>query len=438
MKKICLFGAGKSATVLMDYLHELSVTKGWAITIVDQDMAQIQAKLPANSPVVVQAINIHDANARGTLISEHEVIISLMPPSLHALIAKDCLVLRKHLLTASYVDDGLRSMRDAIADAGLLFLCEMGLDPGIDHMSAMQLIDDIHAQGGIIHRFHSHCGGLVAPESDDNPWHYKISWNPRNVVNAGKAGAVYQADGAVVEKNYTQLFAEAGSVHVPSIGELAYYPNRDSLSYMPLYRLENCSDFLRTTLRYPAYCKGWNAIVQLLLADDQIAYTFTQTTVRDFVQQHLAKHQLEWLWKDLLRDAELGLLLDYLGLLSDTIIPMQTGTAADVLQWLLETKLVLHPSDKDMIVMLHEISYTLNGKHQQIQSSLVVKGIDALRTAMAKTVGLPLGIAAKLLIEEKLQLRGLQIPTSPEIYTPVLAELEEMGICFEELIIKNE
>ncbi|HCT22096.1 MAG TPA: saccharopine dehydrogenase, partial [Chitinophagaceae bacterium] len=238
MKKICLFGAGKSATVLMDYLHELSATKGWAITIADQDMAQIQAKLPSGSPIIAQAINIHDAASRAALISEHEVIISLMPPALHALVAKDCLTLRKHLLTASYVDDGFRSMRDAIAEAGLLFLCEMGLDPGIDHMSAMQLIDGIHAQGGIINRFHSHCGGLVAPESDDNPWHYKISWNPRNVVNAGKAGAVYQADGAVVEKSYTALFAEAGSVHISSIGELAYYPNRDSLSYMPLYRLE--------------------------------------------------------------------------------------------------------------------------------------------------------------------------------------------------------
>lgn len=421
----------------MDYLHELSVTKGWPITIADQDMAQIRAKLPANSPVSAETINIHDAAARTALIRQHEVIISLMPPALHALIAKDCLALRKHLLTASYIDDGLRSMRDTIAEAGVLFLCEMGLDPGIDHMSAMQLIDGIHAQGGIIHRFHSHCGGLVAPESDDNPWHYKISWNPRNVVNAGKAGAIYQADGVVVEKNYAQLFAEAGSVHVPSIGELAYYPNRDSLSYMPLYHLEDCQDFLRTTLRYPAYCKGWNAIVQLQLADDQVTYTFAQTSVRDFVQQHLAKHQLEWLWKDLLRDAELGLLLDYLGLMSDTITPIQAGTAADVLQWLLETRLVLRPTDKDMIVMLHEIGYTLNGQEQQIQSSLVVKGTDALRTAMAKTVGLPLGIAAKLLIENKIQLRGLQIPTSPEIYRPVLAELETMGICFQELKMKN-
>ncbi len=437
MKKICLFGAGKSATVLMDYLHELSVTKGWAITIADQDIAQIQAKLPTGSPVLAQAINIHDAAARAALISEHEVVISLMPPALHALVAKDCLTLRKHLLTASYVDDGLRSMRDAIADAGLLFLCEMGLDPGIDHMSAMQLIDGIHAQGGTIHRFHSHCGGLVAPESDDNPWHYKISWNPRNVVNAGKAGAVYQADGKVEQKSYTQLFADAGTVSIPGIGDLAYYPNRDSLSYMPLYRLDHCTNFLRTTLRYPAYCKGWNAIVQLQLANDQIGYTFTQTSVRDFVQQHLAKHQLEWLWKDLLRDAELGLLLEFLGLMGDDIIPLQSGTAADVLQWLLETKLILHPSDKDMIVMLHEIGYTLNGQAKSIQSSLVVKGTDALRTAMAKTVGLPLGIAAKLLIEDTIQLRGLQIPTSPEIYTPVLAELEAMGICFQELRINN-
>lgn len=421
----------------MDYLHDLSVAKGWIITIADQDMAQIQAKLPENSPVVAQAINIHNADARAALISEHEVIISLMPPTLHALVAKDCLTLRKHLLTASYVDDGLRSMRDAIAEAGVLFLCEMGLDPGIDHMSAMQLIDGIHAQGGIINRFHSHCGGLVAPESDDNPWHYKISWNPRNVVNAGKAGAVYQADGKVEQKSYTQLFADAGTVAIPGIGDLAYYPNRDSLSYMPLYRLEDCQDFLRTTLRYPAYCKGWNSIVQLQLADDQVTYSFAQISVHDFVQQHLAKHQLEWLWKDLLRDAELGLLLEYLGLMSDDIIPLQSGTAADVLQWLLETKLVLHPSDKDMIVMLHEIGFTLNGQAKSIQSSLVVKGTDALRTAMAKTVGLPLGIAAKLLIENKIQLRELQIPTSPEIYTPVLAELETMGICFQELRMNN-
>lgn len=423
MKTIVLFGAGKSASVLIKYLIKESEINHWKFIVADADKAMIETKTGGSKFAEAVQLDITDDDAREKVIQRAHVVISMMPPALHFLIAKDCVEYRKHLLTASYLDDKMKSLRDEINHRKLLFLCEMGLDPGIDHMSAMKIIDDIKSKGGTITSFKSHCGGLIAPESDNNPWHYKISWNPRNVVLAGNAGAVYLENGEEKTIAYEHLFDEANTVKVDELEELAYYPNRDSLSYIPVYKLHDAKTFVRTTLRYPSFFAGWNAIVDAGLTNDKDAINPAGLTFKKWSEPVLPH----------VNDSN-KVLLEFLGLLDDIAVPATATSSADIMQYLLETKLAMQPSDKDMIVMLHEFVYELNGEHKQLQSSLVVKGEDNIHTAMAKTVGLPLGIAAKIILNGTLTLTGLHIPIVKEIYEPVLEELEHEHVVFRETV----
>ncbi|NML23931.1 saccharopine dehydrogenase [Pseudoflavitalea sp. G-6-1-2] len=433
MKHILVFGAGKSATCLIDYLKKETATHQWTLTVVDGNLELASSKIAGAPQARAVSINVEHDSARTPLVQSADIVISLLPPALHYLVAKDCLALGKNLLTASYVDDKIGALKNEIAGKGLLFLCEMGLDPGIDHMSAMQLIAAIRAKGGNFQSFKSHCGGLVAPESDDNPWHYKISWNPRNVVMAGKAGAIYKDNNQTVEVDYHHLFNPENKVEIPDLGPLAWYANRDSLSYIPVYGLESATTFLRTTLRYPAFSSGWKQIIELKLTDETVQYNTDGLSLRDFYQQHFEKYALKETVAAIDPSSLFMQQLQYFGLEDNTtLINKGQCSAADVMQFVLEQKLVLKPQDKDMIVMLHELEYELNGSSHKASSCLLVKGEDQLRTAMAKTVGLPLGIAAKLILQGKITLTGLHIPILPEIYTPVLAELEAHGVKFHE------
>jgi saccharopine dehydrogenase (NADP+, L-glutamate forming) len=425
-KHILLFGAGKSATVLIEFLGKVTRKKQWTCTVADMNQEAIEAKTSGFETLRAKAVQLTDDTARKALIAEADVVISMMPPTLHHLVAKDCLALKKHLLTASYIDPQIREMEKEIADAGLLFLGEMGLDPGIDHMSAMKMIDHIHAQGGKINTFKSHCGGLVAPESDNNPWHYKISWNPRNVVTAGMAGAIYKEQNNTQKKEYLDMFRNCGTVNITGLGPLAFYPNRDSLSYIPVYGLNESATFVRTTLRYPNYCTGWQKVVEAGLTSDETIINTNDLSYADFLKNQLAAKNIT-LDTDLLKQQ-----FEFLGLNDSTLINKGEQPVSTVLQQLIEEKWKLEKGDKDMIVMLHEIEYRLNGKEHSVQSALIVKGDDELRTAMAKTVGLPLGIAATLLLENKIAMRGLHIPILPAFYEPVLEALAEEGVRFEE------
>lgn len=421
MKTVLLIGAGKSASVLISYLIEEASLKTWKVIIADANQEQVLIKTNHSPLAEVVGLDVTDDAARSALIARADIVISMMPPALHYLVAKDCVTYDKHLLTASYLDEKIKGFDAELKKKGLLFLCEMGLDPGIDHMSAMKLIEEIKNKGGAVTSFKSHCGGLVAPESDDNPWHYKISWNPRNVVLAGKSGAEFKLNNEVVHKDYKDLFKNCNEVSVNGLPSLAYYPNRDSLSYAPVYGLESTDDFIRTTLRYPAYCMGWQAIVAADLTNDAIKINTQGLTFKEWSKQ-LAPF---------VNDHNRAM-LEYLGLFSEALVPANAATSADILQYLLETKWVMQPDDKDMIVMLHEIEYKLNGVHKKIESSLVVIGENSLHTAMAKTVGMPLGIAAKLILNGTVQLTGVHIPTCKEIYKPVLNQLESFGIRFSE------
>ena len=323
----------------------------------------------------------------------------------------------------------------------MFFLCEMGLDPGIDHMSAMQLFDEIRTNGGTITSFKSHCGGLVAPQSDNNPWHYKISWNPRNIVMAGHAGAAYKENGELVQKSYNQVFENCTEIKVDDLPALAWYPNRDSLSYMPLYGLEHATTCIRTTLRYADFCKGWDVVVDLDLTNENdqelvsTCNTFAEWLAAKLKRIEDRELSLRMYLELYVKETDHDLILEqfaFLGINSDETLPPGVKCSADILQQLAEQKLALQPNDQDMIVMLHEIEYSKEGVQHSINSSLVVKGDDSIRTAMAKTVGLPLGIAARLILEEKIKLKGLHIPTKKEIYEPVLKELQQYGIVFNE------
>jgi saccharopine dehydrogenase-like NADP-dependent oxidoreductase len=421
VKKILLFGAGKSATVLIDYLILHAAAQQWFLTVVDANADLAKSKIGDSKFAAAVSFDINNEAERNNYIADADIVISMLPPALHIPVAKNCIAMNKNLLTASYADDEIKKLKTEIENRRLLFLCEMGLDPGIDHMSAMKLIDEIHANGGNVISFKSHCGGLVAPESDDNPWHYKISWNPRNIIMAGKAGAVYKNNNTTVTLPYTEVFTDCPVVSVDGLSDLACYANRDSLSYTSLYKLQDAATFIRTTLRYPAFCKAWDKIVAAGLTNDTDEIEIKNLTYKK--------------WSEPINKfitADTKELFGFLGLFDETPVPANNKTSADILQYLVETKLNLKPDDKDMIVMLHEIEYEVGTKKSEVRSSLIVKGHDSLRTAMAKTVGLPLGIAAKLILNGTIQLKGLLIPTHKEIYEPVLKELEENGIIFRE------
>jgi len=422
MKNILLFGAGKSATCLIEYLCNEIQKNDWQLTVADSNLELIQSKIRKSLKTNAVAINIENENARKLLVQNSDIVISLLPPALHYLIAKDCIEFKKNLLTASYLDDNIKKLEQEVIQNKILFLCEMGLDPGIDHMSVMQLVTKIKKENGKITSFKSHTGGLVAPESDNNPWHYKISWNPQNLVLAGASGAIYKEDGKIKNISYEKLFDDCKTVRIDNLGELAYYPNRNSLHYINLYKLDNPDTFIRTTLRYPEFCSGWKCIVSAGLTDNKKNISHNKLTFKEWsssINPYITeKNKTQF---------------DYLGLFDENHIPASAKTSADILQFLLETKLAMQATDKDMIVMLHELEYETKDVKHKIKSSLIVIGENNIETAMAKTVGLPLGIAAKFILEEKIKLTGIHIPILPEIYEPVLDELKKFGIIFTEV-----
>jgi len=431
---ILIIGAGKSATVLIQYLQQKAVENDWYILLADGDEAIAKNKWNNAPNGTALGIDIENNLDRQNLVQKADIVVSMMPAQLHFLVAKDCLHFGKPLFTASYVDDNMRSIASEIEAKQLLFLCEMGLDPGIDHMSAMAIIDEIHQKGGKITSFKSHCGGLVAPESDDNPWHYKISWNPRNIILAGKAGAIYLENGATISKDYSTIFEQAPVVDLPGIGHLAFYPNRNSLSYIDTYHLHGVKDFVRTTLRYPAFCIGWNAIVQLHLTDETVIDLAPNTTVKNWFESHIQQKGLEQILEKFTQDPAIKVQLEFIGLYEPTPIPSQFNSNASILQWLLEGKWKLTATDKDLVVMLHEIEYSIGKRQFKLDSSMVLTGEDAINTAMATTVGLPLAMGVCAYLKGEIKMTGLHIPIDARIYQPILKSLAEEGIVFQETL----
>ena len=442
MKSILILGAGRSASSLIQYLIREASSQQWRITVGDKDVTHAAA-IVSEGPSVAKgvALDAMDPKARGALISKHDLVISMLPASMHMDVVKDCIKLEKHVITPSYVPDALWALNDQIKKAGIVALNELGLDPGIDHMSAMRILDRIRNKGGKIEAFESHTGGLVAPESDTNPWHYKFSWNPRNVVLAGQGGAaMYIRNGSTKYVPYHKLFQRTQQVEVPGYGSFDAYANRDSLKYRKLYRLENIPTLLRGTLRKAGYCAAWDVFVQLGCTDDSFKMELgANATWSDFMDSFLpANKELDTranLANQLNLDmrGEVMAKLDWLGIFDKTAIGVDGLSPAATLQTLLERKWELMPGDKDLVVMWHRFVYELEGKQHEIQAHLTVEGEDQRYTAMARTVGLPVGIAAKMVLNGTIKERGVLLPLTPSIYDPILNELEMLGVVFKEV-----
>lgn len=421
MQNILVLGAGKSATILIEYLLSRATANDLFIRVADADPVVAQSKIAGHERAEALPITPGDADQLERYIKSSDLVVSMLPPPLHPTVARACLRNRKHFLNASYLTPEIKALDEEARAKGLTFICEMGLDPGIDHMSAMEMIDGIRNKGGKVSSFRSHCGGLISPESDNNPWHYKISWNPRNIVMAGSDGARYLEDGKTVFVEYPNLFDPAQTVSIPGHNNWSWYANRDSLSYIGTYGLEGVHDFVRTTLRHPDFAFGWKHIVTAGLTRVDDAVETGGITTRQF----FSRHGIDGSEKGKLHE-----MFAHLGAYSDEALPSGMHSSADVLQWILERKLALSGSDKDMIIMLHEIGYEMNGAQHYRSAHLVVKGDDQQHTAMARTVGMPLAIAAIGILNGTIHLPGVTIPVHREIYEKVLPELEANGICF--------
>jgi len=441
MTRILIIGAGRSAVSLIDYLVEQAVSLDWFITVADMDEQLALSRTGGRERTNALAFDIRNNQQRQQLIADNDFVISMLPAFMHGDVARDCVEQGKHMATASYVSEEMKALDKAAKHKGVLLLNECGLDPGIDHASAMQLIDHIRQQGGEVLDFYSYCGGLVAPASNTNPWGYKFSWNPRNVVVAGQTTAQYIENGKVCFIPYSRIFSQTTTIAVDGYGHYDAYANRDSLSYREVYQLKNIRTLLRGTLRQAGFCKAWNILVKLGWTDDHsIIEHASELTMKDWLEASLPTGQgtnierLSQLAGHSLDKTTLSM-LDYLGLFGDQQLPLHRGTAAQILQAILEPKWKLMPGDRDLVLMQHQLTYTLPSTGRTLHhltSTLALEGKDDVNTAMALTVGLPLAIVVKLFLTKKINLSGVQIPITPEIYNPMLAELAQHGVTFKE------
>jgi saccharopine dehydrogenase-like NADP-dependent oxidoreductase len=438
MKNILVIGAGRSASSLISHLLDEAGKKNWKITVADVSEELVLAKTKGHPHARPLVFDIHNKTQREAEIQAASLVISMLPAFMHLEVALDCVRLSRSLVTASYVSAEIAALDEAARKAGIILLNEIGLDPGIDHMSAMEVIDSVKAQGGEFTAFRSYCGGLVAPESNDNPWGYKFSWNPRNVILAGQGTAQYIEEGSYKYIPYNRLYLQTQPVEVTGFGRFEAYANRDSLSYRKHYGLEQIPTMLRGTLRMPGYCNAWNIFVKLGWTDDTYriadsAHLSYNQLLEAFLppgKGNLPERLIRFMGADLQEDSMEK--LAWLDVFSDRLTGIENASPAMILQHLLEDKWKLRTGDKDMIVMQHRFNYRLNGTAKERISSLVVKGDDPIHTAMAKTVGLPAAIAAGLILDGVITSKGVQIPTRKEIYAPVMKALAGKGIQFTE------
>lgn len=441
MKNITLIGAGRSASSLIKYLLEQSLTYDFQLVVADQSLEIAQQKINNHPNGKAVAFSLGQTELRQQLIQKSDVVISMLPAFMHTTIAEDCLAFGKHLVTASYISKEMKALDEQAKAKGLIFMNECGLDPGIDHMSAMKVIDEIREKGGKMLLFESFCGGLVAPESDTNLWNYKFTWNPRNVVLAGQGGAAkFIQEGKYKYIPYHKLFRRTEFFHVEGYGKFEGYANRDSLNYRSIYGLEDILTLYRGTIRRVGFSRAWNMFVQLGMTDDSYIMEDSENmNYREFINSFLPfshTDTVELKTRYMLgieQDDEQWDMLVELDIFNpDKIVGLKEATPAQILEKILAESWKLAPEDKDMIVMYHKFGYELNGEKKQIDAKMVTIGEDQTYTAMAKTVGLPVGIVSLQILTGKIKTPGVQLPISKEVYIPVLAELAQQGVHFSE------
>lgn len=444
MNKILIIGAGRSTSTLIKYISENASQENWEITLSDYKLELAQERSKGYDNVKAVSFDVNNIDQRYEYISDADIVISMLPAHMHIPVAKDCISMKKNMVTASYVSDEMKELNEEAEKAGVILMNEIGVDPGIDHLSAMRVIDEIKENGGELFGFESFTGGLVAPESDDNPWNYKFTWNPRNVVLAGAGGAVkFIQEGKYKYIPYHKLFRRTEIIEIDNYGKFEGYANRDSLKYREIYGLEDIKTMFRGTFRRPGFCRAWDIFVQLGATDDSYQLDSENMTFRDFINTFLAYNpddSVELKLRQYLNirqdDVDLIEKLEFLDIFGNEKIGLKRATPAQILQHILERKWGLKEEDKDMIVMWHKFDYKMGGKEKEIHSSMVVKGEDQTHTAMANTVGYPLAITTKMILKGIISTPGVKIPISKEIYEPVLDELKDYGVSFVEKQVK--
>ncbi len=436
MKNVLICGAGMSATDLISYMLQHADRYDWFVTVGDIVVETAEKKIGGHPRGKAVYFDCYDSDIMEHQIKDSDIVISLLPPGMHAAAAKIALRHGAHVVTASYASQEMIDMHEEARKKDLTFLNELGADPGIDHMSGMRSIDSIRGKGGELTSFESYCGSLIAPESNDNPWGYKFTWSPMNVILAGSTGACYYEDGNLRCVPYHRLFENPKKIEIPGFRDFEAYENRDSVSFRKKYGLDDIPTFIRATLRYPGFCEAWNLLIKLgLTANNYPIDDSENMTYRDWVSSYLpgGNLNLENRLADHLgieRGGPLHQKLIWTDLLSERPIKRVDGTPAEILLDLLLDKLKFNHGDTDMLVFFERIRYRLNGELYEHLSHLVTKGLDHDHTAISRTVGLPAAIGAKLILNGEIQSRGVLYPWTREVYDPVLDELSELGIAY--------
>ena len=442
MKTILVLGAGLVARPLVRYLLD---RPGFRVTVASRTRSKAVALIGDHPQGTAVAFDItKDSAALGDLVAEANLAISLLPYIYHVQVAEQCIRHRRPLVTTSYVSDGMRALDGAAREAGVILLNEIGLDPGIDHMSAMRIIHQVHDAGGEVKSFRSYCGGLPAPDANDNPLGYKFSWSPRGVILAGRNDARYKENGHVMEVPNARLFATHFVAWVEGLGDLEAYPNRNSLPYIEIYSIPETDTMYRGTLRNLGWCdvlQKLNALGYFSLDErgDLAGKTFRQVMVELVYKDGWGgEGDTRDLATDLATQLNLApnsgvmMALKWLGLLSDAPVLDKT-TLLDVLADQMLAKMAYREGERDMVVLVHEFIAAYPEHREHITSTLIDFGVPGGDTSMARTVGLPAAIGARMVLEGAIELTGVHIPVVPEIYEPVLEELEQLGIvCTEQ------
>ena len=445
MKQILVLGAGQSAPYLISYLLKESEKNDWFVTVGDLQTENAEKAINLHPNGSAVPFDVNDAEMRNRQIQNADLVVNLLPPVFQYVIALTCVAHSKHMITASYQDDRVAAINPDINRKGILILNEMGLDPGIDHMSAMSMIQEVRDKGGYITSFRSYGSGLPAPDSKSNPLGYAITWSPRNVVMAGEFGAQYMYNNQIKILPRHEVFQRTWAVQLEGVGKMEAYPNRDSLKYLSLFGLEKVHTMIRGTLRYPGWSETWHQIVRLGLPNESMHIPeLGKYTYRDLVEMFLPLHStggnLEHRVANFLDISPTGRIMEnltWLGLFSDELISCPGTTATEVMVDLLRKKLTLPENGRDMVAILHEMEaeYPQENNHREkLTSTFIEYGERGGYTAIAKTVGLPAAIAAKLVLNGQIPLTGCQLPTHPVIYTRVLEELKAAGFKFVEKV----
>ena len=446
MISIIILGAGRSTSSLIEYLATHADNLKWSITVIDMDKKSIHEKCNPFDNVKGVYDDLKNQETLKKWICEGDIIVSMLPAFMHPVVAQVCLKNNKHMVTASYASPEMKALNDQAKEKDLIFLNECGVDPGIDHMSTMEIVERLKSEGSKILSYESFTGGILAPESAKTIWNYKFTWNPRNVVLAGAGSAVkFIQEGLYKFIPYNRLFRRTEFIEVPGYGRFEGYANRDSLKYIEEYGLQGIPTMYRGTLRRPGFCRAWDVFVKIGATDDSyLMDDVSNMTHKSFINCFLAYHPTDSVELKLMyylqipQDSVIMNMLDDIDMLSDEKVGLDKGTPAQILQHILEKKWTMGENDIDMLIMWHRVLYQKDNVKYRLESSMVVKGKNSQNTAMAFTVGLPVGIATRLVALNQIKSRGVLLPMDKEVYAPILSELSKWGVRFDERIVEED